>query len=206
MIEQASRLSNLYWRAVTRLYFAPQFGAIGRRTLIRKPLLIRCPKGIAIGDRCGIRDGARFELVVRDGRIPELIIGDDVSIEQDVQFSCGSRIKIGSRVTIAARCFMADISHPYDDVEDSSSIGSRLTESYTPIEIGDECFLGVGCVILPGVILGKRCIVGANSVVTKSMPDYTVCAGVPAKPLKRYDPDSKAWVSLTGPASGDTAF
>ena len=195
MMEFTYRLSNLYWRIVTRLYYRPQFGAIGERTIIRKPLLIRRAKGIHIGKRCGIRDGARLELL-DGGRLPPLLqIGDDVSIEQSVHIGCMHRVNIGDRVTIAARCTILDFSHPYDDIDDLSSLVTRVTSDPTPVEIGDGCFLGTGVVILPGVILGKRCVVGANSVVNRSMPDYTVCAGAPARILRRYSQESKAWAA-----------
>jgi acetyltransferase-like isoleucine patch superfamily enzyme len=49
------------------------------------------------------------------------------------------------------------------------------------VEIGDDCWLGMNTVILPGISLGKGTVVGANAVVTKSFPDYSIVAGVPAK-------------------------
>jgi acetyltransferase-like isoleucine patch superfamily enzyme len=52
------------------------------------------------------------------------------------------------------------------------------------IKIGDDCFLGAHSFILKGVSLGKHCVVGANSVVTSSFPDYTVIAGAPARKLR----------------------
>jgi acetyltransferase-like isoleucine patch superfamily enzyme len=195
MIELLYRLSNLYWRMVTQLYYKPQFSEIGNRTIIRKPLLIRGPKRIRIGARCGIRDGTRLEVIEAAGRSPALRIGDDVSIEQGVHIACGNRITIGDRVTIAARCTIVDISHPYEDIDDPSSIGRRLSTDSTAVEIGDECFIGAGAAILPNVTLGKHCVVGANSVVTKSMPDYTVCAGAPAKVIRRYDRDCDSWLA-----------
>lgn len=194
-MELMYRLSNLYWRVVTRLFYAPQFGAIGERTLIRKPLLLRGTRGIQIGKRCGIRDGARIELLPGGPIPPSLEIGDDVSVEQSVHIGCMHRIQIRDRVTIAARCTILDFSHPYEDVEDESSLVTRVTNDPAPVEIGEGSFLGTGVVILPGVKLGKRCVVGANSVVTRSMPDYTVCAGAPAKPIRRYSPQAKAWIA-----------
>jgi acetyltransferase-like isoleucine patch superfamily enzyme len=50
-----------------------------------------------------------------------------------------------------------------------------------PIKIGDECWIGANAVILPGVHLGNRTVVAAGAVVTKSFPDASVVAGVPAK-------------------------
>jgi acetyltransferase-like isoleucine patch superfamily enzyme len=52
------------------------------------------------------------------------------------------------------------------------------------IVIEDDCFIGGYCFVLKGVHLGKHCIVGANSVVTKSFPAYSVIAGSPAKLMK----------------------
>ncbi len=177
------RFSNLWWRTVTRWYYRPQFGAIGDRTIIRHPLLIRNAKGIRLGSRCGIRDGARIELFPFEGHIPLLEFGDDVSVEQDLHIGCRFGIRIGHRVTISARCTILDFSHPHRDLEDESSLVTRISTEPTPVEVGDGCFIGVGAVILPGVTLGKRCVVGANSVVTKSMPAFTVCAGAPARIL-----------------------
>lgn len=58
------------------------------------------------------------------------------------------------------------------------------------VYIGNYCWLGMGCVILPGVTLGPRTIVGANAVVTKSFPDgYCVIGGNPAKVIKLLNKD-----------------
>ena len=52
---------------------------------------------------------------------------------------------------------------------------------YGKIEVGEEAFIGTRSIIMPGVKIGKHAVVGAGSVVTKDVPDYTVVAGVPAK-------------------------
>jgi len=57
-----------------------------------------------------------------------------------------------------------------------------------PIRIGKHCWIGANAVILPGVQLGDRVIVGAGSVVTKSFPSACVIAGVPAHLLKELPP------------------
>lgn len=56
-----------------------------------------------------------------------------------------------------------------------------------PIEIGDEVYIGVRCIILPGVRIGNRCIIGAGSVVNRSVPDNSVYAGVPARHISTVD-------------------
>ena len=51
--------------------------------------------------------------------------------------------------------------------------------------------LGIGTVVLPNVRIGKNCVIGANSVVTKDIPPYSVAAGAPARVIKQYDPSTK---------------
>ena len=59
--------------------------------------------------------------------------------------------------------------------------------------IDDGTWLGTNVVVVGNVHIGKQCVIGANSVVTKDIPDYCVAAGSPAKVLKRYNFESKEW-------------
>ena len=61
--------------------------------------------------------------------------------------------------------------------------------------VGAHSFIGYRVSILSGVHLGKHCVVGANSVVTRSFPDYSMIAGIPARLLKRYSLETHTWVS-----------
>lgn len=56
-----------------------------------------------------------------------------------------------------------------------------------PIKIGDNVFIGYGCIIMPGVTIGDNVVVGAGSIVTKSIPSHHVFAGIPAKKIKTLD-------------------
>ncbi len=62
------------------------------------------------------------------------------------------------------------------------------------MKIGNNCWIGEKSIILPGVILGDFCVVGAGSVVTKSAPDYCMLVGNPARIIKRYDFSTHSWV------------
>ena len=57
-----------------------------------------------------------------------------------------------------------------------------------PVVLEDDAWIGMHAVILPGVHIGKASIVGAGSVVTKDVPDFTVVGGIPAKVLRQLDP------------------
>jgi len=56
-----------------------------------------------------------------------------------------------------------------------------------PITIGNDVYIGIRTILLPGVSVGNRCIIGAGSVVTKSIPDNSVAVGVPARVIKTTD-------------------
>ncbi|MFC0187176.1 acyltransferase [Fictibacillus aquaticus] len=93
-------------------------------------------------------------------------------------FQChDGKIFIGKNVHIAPNCGIITTNHKNDNPD--------LHEPGKDIIIGDNCWIGMNSVILPGVKLGNNTIVGAGSVVTKSFPDgYVVIGGTPAKKIK----------------------
>lgn len=156
------------------------FREFGKRSRIRRPLLITNPQYIRIGSRVHIRDGARLEAVADDsGREPELTIGDGTSMEQGCHLACHCRVTIGRYVTLAPYVVIAEATHPRAPEGFSLVDGIDPAESF--IEIGEGVFLGTGCVILPNVTIGRYAVVGANSVVRSDIPDYAVAVGTPAR-------------------------
>ncbi len=177
---------HLYWHIKMRLYYRFMFKSVGRKSVIYRPMLICNADCIEIADGVRIWDGVRLE-AVRDpyGRTPRLTIGSGTGIEQGVHIVCHNRVAIGSDVSITARCAIADITHPFDRNLDER-IGSQILDEDSYVEIGDGAFIGYGSVILPNVRIGKRAVIGANSVVTRDVPDYAVAAGIPARVLRIY--------------------
>lgn len=92
-------------------------------------------------------------------------------------------IKIGNRVTITADVMF--ITHDGATWLVRDEKGRRFR--FAPIEIGDDVFVGVRSIIMPGVRIGNRCVVGAGSVVNKSVPSGFVVAGVPARIVGRFE-------------------
>jgi acetyltransferase-like isoleucine patch superfamily enzyme len=138
-----------------------------------------------------------MEVLVSGGkRIPELRIGDNVNIEQNVHLICHSRLTIGNDVSITGHCAIVDVTHPYADLRNPMKIGNRILDEDSFVEIGDGCFLGFGALIMPNVRIGKYCVIGAHSVVTKNMPGYSVVAGNPARIVRRYDQESDVWKKI----------
>lgn len=179
-----NKLRDGYWTVKTALYYRPQFASIGRRSAIAKPLLIRNPRGISIGANTRIRDGARLEVVDREGLTPgRLVIGSHVRIEQYVHIVCCDRVSIGDNVTITPGCVIVDTSHP-TDISDQHRAES-IERASTHVTIGNNVFLGARTIVLPGVTIGDNSVIGAGSVVTKDIPANSIANGVPAKVIKR---------------------
>lgn len=63
------------------------------------------------------------------------------------------------------------------------------------VQIGDGSWIGENVSII-GEIVGKNCVIGANSVVTKDIPDFSVAVGIPAKIIKQYNQTTKQWINV----------
>jgi len=99
-------------------------------------------------------------------------------------------------VLFAPGVLLMDHNHQYTDI--SRPISHQGVTEGGKITIEENCWLGYGSVVLAGrgeLTVGRNSIVGANSVVTKSFPPFSILGGNPARLIKRFDADSNAWVS-----------
>jgi acetyltransferase-like isoleucine patch superfamily enzyme len=124
---------------------------------------------------------------------PSIEVGDSVYIGRYAYFVACDKIKIGDRCVLSDNVYVTDLSHGYDPRR--GPILGQDIESKGPVIIGENCFLGYRTAIMSGVTLGEWCIVGANSVVTKSFPAYSMVAGAPAKIIKSYSHKLERWVA-----------
>lgn len=92
-----------------------------------------------------------------------------------------SKIIIGSDCLISYNIHFRTVSHNY---EKKSVLVRNQGNFEKDIIIEDDCWIGYGVQILPGITLHKGCVIGAGAVVTKDVPEYAVVAGVPAKIIK----------------------
>jgi maltose O-acetyltransferase len=116
-------------------------------------------------------------------------IGKDVYIADDIliveELVDRGNVTIGDRVSIAPRVTLVTSSHP-----NNSRIRAFAPLSHGPIVIEDDAWLGAGCVVLPGVRIGRGAVIGANSVVLEDVPPLHVVAGQPARTVRELRPEA----------------
>lgn len=176
-----------YLWTIRALFYKLFFGRFGFPSYIGKPTFLYGTKNIFIGNNVRIFPGVRLEVHGES----TLHIDDDISIGQNVHITSGSDLKIGKATTILANVFITNIDHDYQE------IGTHILKQKKIIkktQIGENCYIGIGACIQAGTILGKQCVVGANAVVRGLFPDYSVIVGIPARVVKRYDPNLCIWV------------
>jgi len=112
---------------------------------------------------------------------PVVRIGDRCLIGRGSGIVGHLAIDIGNDVWTGHFVYITDQNHGYDDL---TLPISRQAQPERPVTIGDGSWIGHGTVILPGATIGRHCVIGANSVVTGEIPDYSVAVGSPARVIK----------------------
>ena len=190
-----NRIHEVLRRLLGMLYYRRIFGSFGGGSVLYKPMLLCNPQCIFIGKNVVIRQGARLEMVIVDPvNPPELHIGDNVNIEQNVHIGVVGKVIIRDNVTIASHCSILGATHPFFDVHSPIKIGARLGGMNSIVEIGAGSLIGLDSVIQSNVRIGKHVVVGSNSVVKKNVPDYTVVEGNPAVVVMSYDKVQDRWI------------
>ena len=169
-----------------------------RARIIRRPAYIRGLGKIQIG--AGFTSGPGLRIDCWDVT-SSLTIGEHVQVNNYVHIGVKSSIVIGNHVLIAGNVFISDHNHgTYSGPADHSSplIPPALRiECSTPVSIADNVWLGEHVCVLPGVHIGKGAVIGAGSVVTTTVPEYSIAVGVPARVVKRFDFDREMWVAAS---------
>jgi len=188
----AGKIKTLCYYLLIYPYHKMILKSLGGRTKIICPLKIHGASNISIGSRVNI-EYKTWLAAVPLTNMPNcsLVIEDGTSIGHFNHIYATSRIHIGKKVLTADRVYITDNLHAYRDV--TLAIMDQPIQQIQTVKIGDGSWLGENvCVI--GANIGKGCVIGANSVVTKNIPDYCVAVGAPAKVIKRYNFEINEWL------------
>lgn len=167
----------------------------GRAVVLRHPHKISIGDGTVIDDNClldakgkdntgiqigsGVFLGRNSILSCKNG---DLILGNQVNIGFNSEVFSGSRVELGEGVLVAAYVYVVGGGHKFGDAENSILEQEHTSEG---ISIGPGSWLGAGAKIMDGVTIGTKCVIGAGAVVTKSLDDGVIAAGIPAKVLRK---------------------
>ncbi|CDB88729.1 putative lipopolysaccharide biosynthesis O-acetyl transferase WbbJ [Clostridium sp. CAG:253] len=180
-------------REVKSVLYTKRFKKFGNNSVLYKPLIIRAHSDISIGDNTTILNGVRMQvyndLTRRDSKLE---IGNDCYIGYNNTFLAGGDIIIEDGVLMASNILISSENHSVNPEDDKYYMDQKL--ECESVVVGEGSWLGENCKILPGVKIGKKCVIGAGSIVTKSIPDYCIAVGSPAKIIKKYDVNQHKWI------------
>jgi len=188
--------------AFRRVTWPLLFGRSGRKVVWGRNVVVRHPGRMSIGEGVLVDDDCFFDakgsaeggfeigdhvLVSRgcivSGKGGDLTIGQRVNIGAYCQIWSMGEVSIGSDTRLAGHCYVGGGAYDPDGPTDVPM--SEQPVAPPPLEIGSDCWLGAGVVVLPGVTIGRGAIVGAGSVVTRDVPPYSIALGAPARVIRR---------------------
>ena len=148
-------------------------------------MVVTWPHKIFLGDRCSLEQGVYLNAAGGHTSGIAIPIGEGTFIGSGCEFNAIASIQIGHTCLIASGCRFIDHNH-------GSEGGTPMKlqpEVPGPIQVGNDVWIGVNCIVLKGVTIGDGAIVAAGSVVTKAVAPYSIVAGVPARLIRsRLDP------------------
>jgi len=140
-----------------------------------------------LGNKSVIEDFATINNGVGD-----VIIGDKTIIGMGNVII--GPVVIGNNIMFAQNIVVSGLNHGYEDVNISPAFQKVSCKQIT---IEDDVWIGANSVITAGVTLGKHSVIGAGSVVTKDIPEFSIAVGNPAKVIKKYNKESSIWEKIS---------
>jgi acetyltransferase-like isoleucine patch superfamily enzyme len=208
----AVELGILIQHANTRIAYKmlPQFGNHPRNIRIDLPRRIINPQYMFFGDNVWLGPGSFLIAATRypgpsmqnpelnlslQYFSPKIEIGNRVTSTADLQIAAYCEVIIEDDVLFASNVHIEDASHGY--LTATIPYKYQSISNIAPILIKRGCWIGQNVVILPGVTIGECSIIGANSVVTTSIPERSIAVGAPARVIKQWDDIMHRWIAPT---------
>jgi acetyltransferase-like isoleucine patch superfamily enzyme len=153
-------------------------------------------KNIAFGNNVIIAKGVWLNVVGEVRNLEtRIILSNGCAIGRRSMISARNRILLKESVLLAPSVLIMDHNHEYADI--TRPIGAQGVTDGGTITIEENCWLGYGAVVICGsgeLTIGRNSVIGANAVVTRSFPPYSIIAGNPARLVRKYDFDASKWV------------
>jgi acetyltransferase-like isoleucine patch superfamily enzyme len=190
-----SRFEAHLQRIYNRLIFKRRLKFLGDHSFISPFAILEGMDCISVGSSSHIARGTLIQATrsyLEDAFTPSIEIGDDVYIGQRCTISAAGPIVIGHGTTIGDQVYISGGRHGYEDPTSGVRAQRLITGS---VIIGPRSWIGYGAFVAgTGELeIGEHSIVGANSIVNRSVPPFTAVAGSPARPIKRFDRTRLLW-------------
>lgn len=168
---------------------------IRRNTLIRNGNKITVKGSISLGESCKLLCWNEYSSSSNNQILaPLLEIGDNFRATRNLTIQCAGHTYIGNNVLVSSDVFIIDYNHCLDPRNINYLDGELEVKE---VFIDDGVWIGNNVLILPGAKIGKKVIIGAGSVVTGAIDDYSIAVGNPARVIKRWDLSSNKWISVS---------
>lgn len=163
-------------------YIQKNFAHFGNSIIMWKPYTLLGTQNIYIGNNVVIESGVQLVTYSTKDYKPEIHISDNTLIRRNSHITAINKIRIGKNVLTGTNVLISDNGHG-DSSRQNMNVQPRLRQlvSKGEVIIEDNVWIGNNVCILGGVRIGMGSIIGANTVVTKDIPPYSIAAGVPAK-------------------------
>jgi acetyltransferase-like isoleucine patch superfamily enzyme len=169
------------------LLAAGAFARFGSRSTLEPPARLVGEARIALGDRVYFGAGSWLQaLSDEDNRSVAISVANGVSSSGGCVISAVRSVVIEEDVLLARNVYISDHIHKYTDT--GLPVLAQGCDKIAPVRICRGAWLGQNVVVCPGVTIGRGAVIGANSVVNRSIPDFSVAAGAPARVVKTFGP------------------
>lgn len=176
---------------------ASQFHRYGSGTRVSPPFRFANLNHISLGDNVTINRDCWIHVLSAPNHTsdaPVITIQSNTGIGMGATISAVRSVIIGEHAMLARNVYISDHAHAYEDLQ--LPIALQGISGIADVVIGPSSWIGQNVCILPGVTIGRHCVIGANSVVNRSIPEFCVAAGSPAKIIRQYNPQTKVWEKL----------
>lgn len=167
-----------------------RFKSFGKNSYIGRHCITHFSRGggVTIGSNVRFGNSARFSIY---GPKAQIVIDDSVYAGTNVSIITADTVKIEKNVLLAS--YISIMGHNHGMNPESNELYGKQPLVGAPVCIKEGAWIGERVCVLPGVTIGKKSIIGSGSIVTKSIPDYAIAAGNPAKVLKQYNFETHKW-------------
>lgn len=187
------KIKSIINYSLWRFIFSRSFKGYGTKTHVFLPDYIEGDEFVTLKSDVYIGYKASIIVLKQGQSQPNLTIGDGTKIRRFSHIVCINEIIIEDKVLIADKVFISDNIHSYKKAD--IPIVEQALEFVANVKIGTGTCIGENVCII-GAKIGRNCTIGANSVVTKDIPDYSIAVGSPAKVIKIFDFDKFEWVNI----------